>query len=55
MIQGNESALTSDTIAQSGVISTPDELRPVTMDDPSPGPDKGDTDGVEEGGVWIEI
>lgn len=55
MIQGNEGALTSNTIAKSGVVSVPDELCPVAVDDAGPGLDKRVLDAIEEGGVLIEI
>ena len=55
MVQGNEGALTSNTVAKSRVVGVPDELRPVTVDDAGPGLDKRVFDPIEEGGVGIEI
>ena len=55
MIQGNESALASNTIAKGGIVGVPDELRPITMDDTRPSPDERIFDVVKESGVGIEI
>lgn len=55
VIEGNESALTRNTIAEGGIVGAPDELRPVTVDDPRPGLDERVLDGIEEGRVGIEI
>jgi hypothetical protein len=55
VVQGNEGALTSNTIAKSRFISVPDELRPVTVDDARPSLDERVFDVIEEGGVLIEI
>jgi hypothetical protein len=55
VVQGNESTLTSDTIAESGIVGIPNELCPVAVDDPSPCLNEGVLDGIEEGRVGIEI
>lgn len=48
MVQGNEGALTSDTIAECGIIGIPDELCPITVDDSSPSLDERILDGIKE-------
>jgi hypothetical protein len=55
VVQGNEGALTRNTIAKSRFISVPDELGPVTVDDARPSLDERVFDAIEEGGVLIEI
>ena len=55
VVQGNEGALASNTIAKSRVVGAPDELRPVTVDDGGPSLDKRVFDAIKEGGVGIEI
>lgn len=55
MVQGNESALASEAIAENGIVGAPDELCPVTVDDRSPCLDERVLDGIQEGRVWVEI
>jgi len=55
VVQGNERALASNTIAESRLVSASDELRPVTVDDGGPSLDKRIFDAIKEGGVGIEI
>jgi len=55
VVQGNERALTSNTIAKSRIVGAPDELRPVTVDDCGPSLDERVFDVTKEGGVGIEI
>ena len=55
MVQGNESTLTGDTIAKSRIIGIPDELCPVTVDDPSPCLKERIFNGIEEDRVGVEI
>ena len=55
VVQGNESALTSNPIAESGIVGVSDELRPVTMYDPRPGLDEGVLDVTKEGWIGIEV
>lgn len=55
VIQGDERALTSDTIAKSRIVGAPDELCPVTVDDGGPSLDKRIFDAIEEGRVGVEI
>ena len=55
MVQGDESALASETVAEGGVIGTPDKLCPVAVDDPSPCLDERVVDGVQECRIGVEI
>lgn len=55
VIQWNESALASNTVAESGSVGIPDELRPITMDDTRPSLDERVFDVVKESGVAVEI
>lgn len=55
MVQGNERALASDTVAKSGIIGAPDELGPIAVDDGGPSLDKRVFDAIKEGWVGIEI
>ena len=54
MVQGNERALTGDTIAKSRIVGVPAELCPVTVDDGGPSLDERVFDAIKEGGAWIE-
>ena len=55
MIQGNESTLTGNTVAQSGIVGVPNELRPVPVDDTRPRFDEGILDAIKEGRGGVEI
>ena len=55
VVQGNERALTSNTITKSRIVGASDELCPVTVNDGGPSLDKRVFDAIEEGGVGIEI
>ena len=55
MIQRNERALAGNAIAEGGIVRTPYELRPVTVNDGGPRLHERVFDVVEEGWVLIEI
>lgn len=55
VVQGNESALASDAVTDSGIVSIPDELCPVTVDDGSPGLEERVLDGTKESRARVEI
>ena len=55
MIQRNKRALTGNTIAKSGVVRAPDELRPVTVNDGGPRLHEWVFDAIQECWVLIEI
>lgn len=55
MIRWVQSALASDTVAQSGMVGVLDKLCPVPMDYARPGFDEGILDTIKEGSGGIEI
>ena len=55
VVQGDEGALTSNTIAKGRLVRVPDELRPISVDDAGPGLEERIFDTIQEGRIGIEI
>ena len=55
VVQGNERAFTSNTIAKSRLVCFPDELWPVIMDDPRPSLDEWILDVIQKGRVLVKF